>query len=284
LLGAYAQGKDSVDKPTLVKAAREIFGESKIYKQNSKTFRWALAGLLLIVSLTVLATTLYNHKSQPMAVKTSERLKLNTLQWPADQPINHSKEMAYKSLLKQWGVIYKPNNGGACQQAQARGLRCLDAQGSLINLLQLNRPTVLKLFDDQGREFYATLTALKGQTATFAIGTETRIVDVKDIAPRWFGDYTLLWRTPPSYQVAIKPGDQGPVVQWLYKQLSLIQGQTVQPQKNVIFDNALVRQVKKFQLANGLVPDGIVGPQTLIHLNTAAGSNEPLLTQSFQKM
>lgn len=280
LLGAYAQGKDSVDKPTLVKAAREIFGESRIHKQNMKAFRWALAGLLLTGSLTMLAATLYNHKSQPMAVKTSEHLKLDTLQWPSDQPINHSKEMAYQSLLKQWGVIYKPNNGSACRQAQAQGLRCLDAQGSLINLLQLNRPTVMKLFDDQGREFYATLTALRGQTATFAIGTETRIVDVKDIAPRWFGDYSLLWQTPPSYQVAIKPGDQGPAVQWLYKHLSLIQGQPVQPQKNVVFDNALVRQVKKFQLANGLVPDGIVGPQTLIHLNTAAKSNEPLLIKS----
>jgi general secretion pathway protein A len=297
LLGAYAQGKDYVDKPTLAKAAREIFGEFKIHKQNRKTFRLVLASLILIGCVAALASFYYNYQPQPMAKITPrpvqqasvtepiiEHPRVSSLDWPDDEPINSSKEIAYQSLLKQWGFIYKPNNGSVCQQAEAHGLRCLDAQGSLSNLLRLNRPAVLRLFDDQGRKFYATLKALRGQTAIFVVGTKTRTVDVKDIALRWLGDYTLLWRTPLNYQVAIKPGDQGPVVQWIDKQLAIIQKRTAQPRKNVVFDDELVRQVKKFQLAEGLVPDGIVGPQTLIHLNTAAGSSEPLLTQSLQKM
>lgn len=296
LLGAYVQGQDRVDKHTLTKAAREVFGKPEVQMLHRKTLRWALASLLTIVCLAALASIYYNYQTQPLAIitprptqqtrviePTVERPRLTSLDWPADQPINRSNEMAYQSMLKQWGVSYKPNNGSACKQAETQGLRCLDAQGSLSNLLRLNRPAVLRLFDNQGRKFYATLTAFRGQTAIFVLGTKTKMVDVKDIEPRWFGDYTLLWQTPPSYQVAIKPGDQGPVVQWLYKQLSLIQGQTVQPRKNVVFDDALVRQVKKFQLANGLVPDGIVGPQTLIHLNTAVGSSEPLLSQTLHK-
>jgi general secretion pathway protein A len=66
-------------------------------------------------------------------------------------------------------------------------------------------------------------------------------------------------------------------VQWLERQLSLIQGRKARPLKNPVFDDTMVKQVKKFQLAKGLVPDGIVGKQTIIHLNTEIGSGEPVL-------
>jgi general secretion pathway protein A len=39
----------------------------------------------------------------------------------------------------------------------------------------------------------------------------------------------------------------------------------------------MISQVKKFQLDEGLVPDGIVGTQTLIHLNTVVDGEVPLL-------
>lgn len=199
------------------------------------------------------------------------------MDWPADEPIYRSKDLAYQSLLKQWGVIYKPNNGSACQQAKTQGLSCLDARGSLDSLLHLNSPSILKMFNDKGRVFYVTLTAIHGQTATFKIGTKTKIVNVKDIALQWLGDYTLLWRMPSKYQGPIKPGDQGPVVQWLNRQLALIQGRGAQLRENLIYDDVLIGEVKKFQFAEGLVPDGIVGPQTLIRLNSAVGSGDPVL-------
>ena len=43
------------------------------------------------------------------------------------------------------------------------------------------------------------------------------------------------------------------------------------------FDDALVQQVKRFQLKMGLVSDGIVGAQTLIYLNSTAGLGVPKL-------
>jgi general secretion pathway protein A len=136
---------------------------------------------------------------------------------------------------------------------------------------------VLKLYDDQGREFYAALTALKGRTATFLLGTESRIVDVKEIEKRWLGNYFLLWRTPPHYRGPLLPGQKRRLVPWIDRQLSIIQGRTTQSQKKLVFDDTLVREVKKFQFAKGLVPNGIVEPQTIIHLNNEVGSEEPLL-------
>jgi general secretion pathway protein A len=136
----------------------------------------------------------------------------------------------------------------------------------------------LKLFDADGREFYAALILLKDQTATLVVGEENKEVSVKDIESQWFGEYTLLWRIPPNYHGSIFPGDKGPIVQWLDNQLSLIQGRTFQPLESPVYNEELVRQVKKFQLAESLVPDGIVGTQTLIHLNTALDSRTPMLS------
>jgi general secretion pathway protein A len=286
LLGAYVQGKERVDKKTLATAAREVFGETRAQK-NLKALRWVMAGLLLIVSVAALAAGIYNQK--PLAVQAkpvepskqpitaAELTKPDRLEWP-DRPMQQSRDMAYEALFREWNIPYQEQGSAACQQAGAKGLGCLDTRTSLRNLLQLNRPAVLKLFDEKGKEFYATLTAVHGQTATFLLGGETRKVDLKEIETRWFGDCTLLWRLPPKYQGALKPGSRGAGVQWLDTQLAIIQGRTMQAKARSAFDAALVKEVKQFQLSRGLEPDGIVGAQTVIHLNSAAGSDEPLLT------
>jgi general secretion pathway protein A len=44
-----------------------------------------------------------------------------------------------------------------------------------------------------------------------------------------------------------------------------------------VFDDALVRHVKQFQLSEGLIPDGAVGPQTLMRLSGIADKAAPKL-------
>jgi general secretion pathway protein A len=71
----------------------------------------------------------------------------------------------------------------------------------------------------------------------------------------------------------------GPAVQWLETQLAIIQGGRARTGGVFIYDAQLINQVKKFQISEEMVPDGIVGPQTIIHLNTAAGIKAPRLVQ-----
>ncbi|MDH4233251.1 MAG: AAA family ATPase, partial [Nitrospirota bacterium] len=279
LLGAYVQGQGNVDKRTLVKAAKEVFGETKVKEMPRNAFRWVLIILGIVSSAVVLAATFYNNsKLQTVTVQTSVNQKLDILQWPADKPVDQSRDMAYRALFKQWNISYqKRGNNTGCQQALDQGLSCLEGPRSLNELSRLNRPAVLKLFDDNGSEFYAALISFQGKTATVIVGGETRTVDVKEIEQRWLGDYTLLWRTPPDYQGSIYLGYHGTVVEWLEKQMAIIQGRTAQNKKNMVYDKALVQQIRKFQLKEGLVPDGIVGPQTIIHLQNAAENDEPVL-------
>ena len=64
---------------------------------------------------------------------------------------------------------------------------------------------------------------------------------------------------------------------WLMRQLAAEQGKTVEPGKDPLFDEALVRQVKQYQLAQGLIPDGAVGAQTLMRLAGIADPSAPRL-------
>ncbi len=282
LLGAYAQSKERVDRATLTQAAREVFHNPAA--QPLSMMRPLLAGLLL--AGTVLAVMLYRPAAQqPAPAKAKVEAEAAkpaaaspsplTLEWPAAEPLSRSEEMAYAALFRAWGAGYQA--GDECRQAEAAGLRCMTARGGLDELRQLNLPAVLLMQDGQGQKFNATLTGLDDQSATFAVGAETRTVTLGALAEQWSGHYTLLWRMPPVASRKIRPGDRGPDVEWLSKQLAQLHGKTAETTRNQVFDEAMVRQVKQFQLAQGLIPDGVVGAQTMMRLSGAADMTVPKL-------
>ena len=107
---------------------------------------------------------------------------------------------------------------------------------------------------------------------------EKRKVPVSEIEKYWFGDFTMVWRVPAEYRGAIKPGDRGPAVQWLAAQFSAREGSEPARQPTQVYDAGLLKQVKRFQVAEGLKPDGIVGPLTIIRLNASSKDGSPSLS------
>jgi general secretion pathway protein A len=150
----------------------------------------------------------------------------------------------------------------------------------LDELRQFNRPAVLQMRDagvqNQGEEYFATLTGLDEKAATFTIGARTRTVALGALAAQWSGQYTLLWRIPPDAPKTTRPGERGPAVEWLRRQLAQVQG-AAEPAADPLFDDALVHQLKQFQLAQGLAPDGTLGPQTVTRLSGVADKTAPRL-------
>ena len=297
LLGTYVQGKERVDRATLAQAAREVFHQA----QRRSLVRPLLVILILLLG-GGLALTLYQLnlrdtgtatmpatmakpagqtiaaalvKDAPVKEVTPAAALPDTLEWPADEPRSRSKAIAYATLFRAWGADYK--GADACHEAESLGLRCRSARGGLDELRRLNRPAVLLLRDDQGREFHAALIALEDKTATFAIAAETRTVALGALAAQWTGQYTLLWRMPPDARENIRSGERGPAVQWLIRQLAQARGQVADSSKDPLFDDVLARQVKQFQLAQGLIPDGAVGPQTVMRLAGAGDQSAPKL-------
>jgi general secretion pathway protein A len=191
-----------------------------------------------------------------------------------------STVMADQALFKLWGVTYQPDSSdSACQQAEAKGLRCLEGKGDLNELRKLNLPAVLKLVGPQGQSFHVTLKVLQRETATLALGSEAVPAALEELTSIWKGQYTLLWRPPPQYQGNLREGDGGPAVKWLESRLRRVQGKAVPLRKDPVLDAVLVERVKRYQLSKGLKPDGLVGPRTLILLGTDGSSKMPLLTK-----
>ena len=308
LLGAYVQSKERIDGATLAQAAREVFHQPTGRRSHVR----ALSATLILVAGAALALTVYRQEQgdtrttavPPASVKpaapanpvgadkgaeqarprpTAAPDKVaaalpETLEWPESEALAASRTLAYAALFRAWGANYQGEE--VCRQAEGLGLRCRNARGGLDELRELNRPAVLRMRNAQGEEFHAALTAIGDNSASFALGAQTRTVSLGALAAQWSGHYTLLWRMPPNVHDNILPGERGAAVQWLARQLARAQGRVVESDKDKVFDDGLVREVKQFQLTHGLVPDGAVGPQTLMRLAGLGDEAAPKLSRS----
>jgi general secretion pathway protein A len=277
MLGAYVQGRRLVDRPTIVKASREVIGEQRKGRQNS-IFRWSLTGLVLTLCGVAIGTAFYSQMPRPRASMPQQRHNEKALELPVGLSPARSEDMASRALLGQWNIRYE-DDVPLCSQARAYGLECLNGTGSIGRLLQLNRPAILKLFDAKGHEYFVTLTGVRGQKAEFVVGPEKRIADAGEIEMRWLGDYRMLWDPPADYEGEIRPHDRGPQIGWISRQMAVIQGRKTRQDNDLFYDNALVGEVKRFQLSKGLKPDGIVGPKTIAQLNAETSRAGPRLVR-----
>ncbi|MDB5765169.1 MAG: peptidoglycan-binding protein [Herminiimonas sp.] len=184
------------------------------------------------------------------------------------------KNAAYRELAKLWGVSIPP--GIPCDVAQKMNLHCYESGSGLAEIRQLDRPAMLTLRDDAGKTYYAVLTGLTNASATLRIDGALHTVTLVALGRRFRGDFATFWRAPQSYREKLSNGDRGVDVDWLAAQLAKLSG-VKQPVANQPFDQGTIRQVREFQLVQGLEVDGIVGPKTFMHLNNAAGVNEPRL-------
>jgi len=183
---------------------------------------------------------------------------------------------AYQALFKVWGHYYNNKTATtACKQAEAFSLRCLHKQGNLNSLRAHNRPAVLTLVNEQGETRYVTITSIQDELATVFSNNNEYTIKLSELDKYWYGQFILLWHKPADYYSAITPGDNGGIVNWLNTHFSDNQNTN----ESQTYNNRLIEKVKAFQTRHGLAADGIVGPVTIIHLNTESGMNVPTLTR-----
>jgi len=311
LLGAYVQRENRVEEKTVGKAANEVFGDSSPHMSSHTEKRgvMTLAIAACLFASAALGYVLYTHNPDQSLMKSAQTVTTQVIeqgeqtlasitnqddpgaissgqelsnpanwQWPTGTNTSRTEVQAYKVLMQQWNLTYEPKKQPAvCRFAETNGLRCLFNIGSLDELINLNRPAVLKLFNAKGQNFFGTLLSVKNNVAEVAIGGEVRRVKVDDLKLWVVGKYTVMWRVPEHYKAPIQPGMEGPEVIWLDRQLALSQSRAPRYFRLQTYDGGLVRQVKRFQASNGLVPDGVVGPHTAILLNSVSDRKAPML-------
>ena len=172
---------------------------------------------------------------------------------------------AWRELARVWSLTL--GAGDPCEAARRQGVYCFkrkDASLAMIRLL--DRPGVLLLRDDAGKNGYAVLTRLDEQGATLRTASGTATVALEVLGQLWRGEFSTLWRGPEP------AGRRG-----LVQQLSALPGAQGFSPNRPVDDATLKAWVHAFQVKQGLVPDGLAGPITQMQLNRATGVPEPRL-------
>ncbi|MBE9564275.1 MAG: peptidoglycan-binding protein, partial [Proteobacteria bacterium] len=185
---------------------------------------------------------------------------------------------AYQELFKAWNQTYnKKSLVTVCKQAKTFALSCLHKQGNLNSLKAHNRPAVLKLVNNNGKTQHVTITSIQDKLATVYSNNKKYTIQLSDLDQYWYGQFIILWQRPEHYSSAITPGDNGSIVNWLNTHFTENK-HSIDNAANT-YDDKLIKKVKQFQADHGLSADGIVGPVTIIHLNTESDLNVPTLAR-----
>ena len=297
LLGAFARGAAGVDRAVLSLATREVSGRAPPERLPRPAFLMAalatgvVAALFAFLSMgrhdsplqgtakspslpTAIAAPEIAHTAAKPAPEMPPSLPERGIDWLFAASKGGARGEGERKLLALWGVDVEGGEKGEdpCLIARREGLRCLDGKGSLSDLGRLNRPALLRLSGTDGNPFYAVLTGLEEGKASLLFDRGGGKVKL-----RWFGEYRLLWRPPLEYRRALRPGNSAAAVERLRELLIAAGSASTVNGAGDVYDRALAKEVTAFQRRSGLDPDGIVGPLTIIHLNSAAGVEGPRL-------
>ena len=156
-----------------------------------------------------------------------------------------------------------------CVPAPPSNWQCFKTGAAGLPLIrQLDRPGILTLVDEGGRPMRALLVAIDERSATLRMNGQTVVIALVALAHLWQGDFATYWQAPPGYQRPLGPGDSGALVDQLALQLASVRGEPAPPGAQRV-DAAMKTRVQAFQLAQGLKPDGLVGPTTFMQLARA---------------
>jgi general secretion pathway protein A len=223
-------------------------------------------------------TELTEIKGSAQMPELPELSNPSTWHWQDDERAAATQALAYKDLLELWGVNYDPREDPrVCRFAESQALRCIFLSPAFDDLARLNCPAVLSLFNPRGQNYYATLVSLQNDLAQLKLAGLKHWVRLEDLRLWLDGQVTVIWRRPDAYTGLLQPGGTGTMIAWLDQQLATIQGRAPLGQPPETYDESLIRQVRRFQSSKGLRPDGVVGPRTVIQINTATKEDLPLL-------
>ncbi len=297
LLGAYASGRARVDHLMVDKAAAEVFGQNELtvppaLRLTRVAVLAAGAGLLVGAALFALVNWASDSGSDasrqamavpastPASAPASAPLAAASQAVAASKPVAaltlklRNEDEAWRELASWWKASL--GEGDPCRAAVQQQLQCFKSDAGLALIRQLGRPSVLTLYDEAGKPAFAVLVGLTDQLAILRAGGVTQTVGLLALSRQWRGEFATFWRVPEGYQSTLPNGGAGPTVDWLAVQLAKAHGET-QPSGAQRFNAAMQAKVSSFQLAQGLKPDGRVGPITVMQLNRVAGVDEPRL-------
>jgi general secretion pathway protein A len=150
---------------------------------------------------------------------------------------------------------------GACTDGARTGYACLAEQGNWSRIQQLGLPVILVLREHGER--HLLLRGFTGQNVLVGAAGAGREVSRQRLDRGWFGEYFLAWPQAPDWPGEIQRGESGAAVDIVMEMAAFADpAWTGAP----VFDVSFETWLRSFQRSKGLKADGIIGPNTLIHL------------------
>ncbi len=318
LLGAYTEDKLRIDKKIVRFAANEVLADELQQSRTWPSPRLLVGSVIMLILVSIVLYVLWQRLEfgqilDQETVQTSPEMSTDdtsvdkrspqasialpsnaspevTTQSSMETPSDSLAEVmltadkswslaAWTELFARWSVkLPAAVEPEYCVFANDMGLHCLGERGSWGLLRQYNRPVILGLRADDGQSVPVVLQHLDDRVAELIMGHELYRLPIGEVDRYWFGDFTLLLQSPPNGHLLFRAGDRNPDVIWLRQLLEIAQRVELPTNDPQYFDTALLDQVMNFQRSHGLTPDGVVGRQTLIQLNTYTDRNIPLLS------
>ncbi len=193
-----------------------------------------------------------------------------------------SAQQAWMENLSTWGWALPSDN--PCTGSANAAWRCFQTQNANLAMLrQLDRPGLLTLYDAAGVQRQALLAQMDEQSVTLRLGQQSLRMPHTSLAQWWRGQFSAPWRVPEPLQGL--PAADGRLPPPASRQsLALARVLEQHAPAAAPGDTAersaqspLPQQVRSFQLAQGLTPDGLVGALTLMQVARVALPQEPRL-------
>ncbi len=181
---------------------------------------------------------------------------------------DENRTQAFAALLSSFGLQPPKTAGDPCEILARDGWRCQWESGDWERLQRLGRPVMVEV-RSSGEPRFGTLSGLSDSDGTVYLGRERYPVARSALEPMWTGRYLVLWRPPRLAGQVLRQGAQGTDVLWLREQFRSLDGTPVVSEDARVYDDALSSRVRAFQIGRSLKADGVVGPETLVHLDSA---------------
>ncbi|MEO6263384.1 MAG: AAA family ATPase [Luteimonas sp.] len=277
LLAGYARDETTLDARTVDLAAKEALppatGRIRLPKPALAVLALAIVAAVAMFALrpappapanaaAPVAKRAVANPAPPLAKETLPLLDADAL---ARRVVAADAESlpAWQALLASWQLPTDSADvaiAAQCAPVLAPGVYCLRGRGGLDKLAAIGRPVLLRLRSDS-HEAWALLLGTDALRVRLRLGDTVVDSHRVNLQRLWNGDYATVWRAPPQLAAPLVAGASGPAVDWIATRLS-----ANAPAVNAVIDAPMLRAVRRFQGAHGLVTDGVIGPETLLAL------------------
>lgn len=303
LMAGYVQSKELIDKQMIRVAALEILGKLPQKNHGIMPIALAISFVLTFAMMFYLIQNYdetvnkylvfndseaniqqklindYAHNNHANQLSQQKQNKVVIEQF--NRAIDNSRNLtdAYSILLSLWGKT--PYKGmDTCDAAREQALDCLQQQGNIITIENLNYPAVAHLRDDNGKAFFATVVSRNSQEILLQLSEKRFWVTRSWFNKHFTGYFEVMWKPLAGIPTVISPKSSLSDLQWLDTGLASIDNK---PSREVNgFDRKLRSNIENFQRQNGLIVDGMAGANTLQLLTLYLSQDGPRLTEGDQ--